>query len=87
MCSIGYNVDNKPTLRWREGDQIYWHGSAASRFLEAVDKSDVCVTVSIIDGLVLARSAFNWNVNHRSVMIFGQATRITDPDENVRRPW
>ena len=68
-----------PTLQWREGDRIYWHGSAASRMIKAVEGAEVCLTVSAIDGLVMARSAFNFNVNHRSVMVFGRPSRVTDP--------
>jgi uncharacterized protein len=83
LCHIGYVVDGKPfvtpTLQWREGDRIYWHGSAASRMIEACLKSEICLTVSTIDGLVMARSAYNFNVNHRSVMVFGKPEAITDP--------
>jgi len=82
MCSVGYVFDGKPvvtpTMQWRDGNRIFWHGSSASRMLRAVESQEVCVNVSITDGLVLARSAYNYNLNHRSVMIFGQAEKITD---------
>lgn len=85
MCSVGYVHEGKPvvtpTMQWREGDRIFWHGSSASRMLRATESHDVCVCVSICDGLVLARSAYNYNLNHRSVMVFGKAEKISDPDE------
>lgn len=73
-----------PTLQWREGDRVFWHGAAKGRMMQATEGADVCLTVSILDGLVLARSAFNFNVNHRSVMVFGKAEAVTDPKEKVR---
>jgi nitroimidazol reductase NimA-like FMN-containing flavoprotein (pyridoxamine 5'-phosphate oxidase superfamily) len=82
MCHVGYVVNGKPvvtpTAYWRHGDDIYWHGSAASRMLNTVDGAEVCVTVSHLDGLVVARSAFHQSVNYRSVMIFGQAQVLAD---------
>lgn len=87
LCNIGYVYKGSPfvtpTFQWREGDRVYWHGSAASRMLETVEETDVCMTVSLVDGLVLARSAFNYNINHRSVMIFGKPTKVTDPEEKA----
>lgn len=84
-CHVGYVHDGKPvvtpTLQWRDGDRLFWHGSSASRMIRATETQEVCVCVSLIDGLVLARSAFNYNLNHRSVMVFGTAEKITDPDE------
>jgi len=73
-----------PTLQWREGDRVYWHGANNGRMMRATEGADVCLTVSILDGLVLARSAFNFNVNHRSVMVFGKAEAVTDREEKVR---
>jgi nitroimidazol reductase NimA-like FMN-containing flavoprotein (pyridoxamine 5'-phosphate oxidase superfamily) len=85
MCSVGYVFDGKPvvtpTMQWRDGNRIFWHGSSASRMLRAVASHEVCVCVSIVDALVLARSAYNYNLNHRSVMVFGEATQITDDQE------
>ncbi len=62
-----------PTLQWREADHIYWHGSSASRMLETCIDADVCVTVTMIDAMVMARSAFNHSCNYRSVMVMGKA--------------
>ncbi len=85
VCNVAYVHEGRPivtpTLQWRDGDRIYWHGSAASRMLRAVEGQEVCVTVSLFDGLVLARSAYNYNINHRSVMIFGKAEMVSDPEE------
>jgi nitroimidazol reductase NimA-like FMN-containing flavoprotein (pyridoxamine 5'-phosphate oxidase superfamily) len=68
-----------PTAYWREGDHLYFHGSAASRMLRSLERDGVrcCVTVTHTDGLVLARSAFNHSMNYRSAMIFGTARPLT----------
>lgn len=86
ICHVGYLIEDRPvvtpTAYWREGDAIYWHGSAASRMLRTLEKGgEVCVTVTILDGLVLARSAFHHSMNYRSVVILGQARLVTDPAE------
>lgn len=85
LCHVGYVIDGAPyvtpTLHWREGERVYWHGSAASRFLRKVDGRPVCLTVSLMDGYVLARSAFNHSVNYRSAMVFGTARAVEDDDE------
>jgi nitroimidazol reductase NimA-like FMN-containing flavoprotein (pyridoxamine 5'-phosphate oxidase superfamily) len=84
-CHVAYVHEGKPvvtpTMQWRDGGRVFWHGSSASRMIRATEAHDVCLCVSIIDGLVLARSAYNYNLNHRSVMVFGVAQRITDPEE------
>jgi len=89
ICNVGYVFNGKPvvtpTLQWREGRHIYWHGSSASRMLENCDGADVCVSVSIIDSFVMARSAFNHSCNYRSVMAFGRAFKVTDPAEKEMR--
>ena len=89
ICNVGYVFKGSPyvtpTLQWREDDRIYWHGSSASRMLEACENAQVCVTVSIIDGFVMARSAFNHSCNYRSVMVFGTAVKVTDPAEKEMR--
>ena len=89
VAHVGYVVGGQPfvtpTLQWREGDRVYWHGSAASRMLGAADGADVCVTVTLIDGIVLARSAFHHSVNYRSVMLIGRASLVTDPAEKEAR--
>ena len=77
LAHVGYVFDGQPyvtpTLQWREGDRVFWHGSSASRMLESSEGADVCVTVTLMDGLVLARSAFHHSANYRSVMIVGRA--------------
>ena len=90
ICHVGYLIEGKPvvtpTAYWREGDAIYWHGSAASGMLRALEKgADVCVTVTILDGLVLARSAFHHSLNYRSVMMFGRAHKVEDQDRKRAR--
>jgi nitroimidazol reductase NimA-like FMN-containing flavoprotein (pyridoxamine 5'-phosphate oxidase superfamily) len=73
-----------PTIHWREGDELYFHGSAASRMLRTLKSGvEACVTVTLVDGLVLARSAFHHSMNYRSVVIFGEA-RVVEGDEKVR---
>src|SRR6185295_11413603 len=78
ICHVGFVVDGRPvaipTGYGRVGDRLIIHGSQASRMLRAVGQGiDVCVTVTLIDGLVLARSAFHHSMNYRSVMVFGRA--------------
>jgi uncharacterized protein len=89
QCVVSYVFNGAPyatpTLQWREGSHIYWHGSSASRMLEACENAEVCLNVTILDGYVLARSAFNHSCNYRSVMAFGTAYKITDPDEKIAR--
>ena len=90
LCHIAYVVDGQPyctpTLFWREGDRLYWHGSSASRMLRDQSEGEpVCVTVSHLDGLVLARSGFNHSVDYRSAMAFGHARVVDDPDEKIAR--
>lgn len=89
MCTVGYVFNGKPvvtpTLQWREGNHIYWHGSAASRMLETSEAADVCVNVTLFDGMVMARSAFNHSCNYRSVMAFGKAYKVEDVAEKEAR--
>jgi nitroimidazol reductase NimA-like FMN-containing flavoprotein (pyridoxamine 5'-phosphate oxidase superfamily) len=86
LCHIGYVIDGKPyvtpTLFWRDRDRLFWHGSAASRMLR-IERTgiSVCVTVSHLDGLVAARSAFRHSLNYRSVMVFGTAAAVADDAE------
>jgi len=89
LCHVGYVIDGQPfvtpTCYWREGNRVYWHGSAASRMIRAQEKGiPVCFTVSHLDGLVLARSGFHHSVNYRSVMLLGEAQAIDDDDEMMR---
>jgi len=67
-----------PTFFWREGDRVYWHGHSAGRMFKVLEQQDICLTVSLLDGLVVARSAFNFNCNYRSVMLLGRAELIRD---------
>jgi nitroimidazol reductase NimA-like FMN-containing flavoprotein (pyridoxamine 5'-phosphate oxidase superfamily) len=88
VCHVGFAVDQKPyvipTSYWRIEDTLYIHGSAASRMLRALEGGlDVCVTVTLVDGLVLARSAFHHSVNYRSVVAFGRATVVSDAREKM----
>lgn len=86
ICHVGFVVDGQPyvipTGFARVGDHLYIHGSAASRMLRAIAGGlDVCVTVTLIDGLVLARSAFHHSMNYRSVVVLGKAVVVEDPAE------
>lgn len=85
LCHVGYVIGGAPyvtpTIHWREGNRLYWHGSAASRFLRQAEAMPVCLTVSLMDGYVLARSAYNHSVNYRSAMAFGTARKIEDAAE------
>ena len=88
FCHIGYVIDGRPyvipTLFWRAGERLYWHGSSASRMLRAQSAGiPVCVTVSYVDGLVLARSAFRHSLNYRAVMAFGTAVMVADDSEKA----
>ena len=82
ICQIGYAMDGEPrvlpTVFWRTGDAVYWHGSRQSGALRAMAGREVCFTVTLLDGLVLARSAFHHSANYRSVMVFGRAEVIED---------
>lgn len=85
-CHVGFVHDGAPvvvpTLHVRVDDRLYLHGSPLSRMLSALaDGVEVCLTVTLIDGLVLARSAFDHSVNYRSVMVFGRARPVDDPAE------
>lgn len=89
MCHIAYVIDGQPyctpTIHWRDRTRLYWHGSSASRMLRAQKGGvPVCVTVTHLDGLVMARSAFNHSANYRSAMCFGLAEIIEDADEKTR---
>jgi uncharacterized protein len=88
ICHVGFAVDGQPyvipTSYGRSGDTLYIHGSAASRMLRNLDQGlPVCVTVTLLDGLVLARSIFNHSMNYRSVVILGTAKVVQDPEEKL----
>jgi len=88
LCHIGFVVDGQPfvvpTGYGRSGNTLYVHGSAASRMLRTLAAGvEVCVTVTLVDGLVLARSAFHHSMNYRSVVLFGTATLVESPEEKT----
>lgn len=88
ICHVGFVQDGQPfvipTAYGRSGDNLYVHGSAASRMLRRLDEGvPMCVTVTLLDGLVLARSIFNHSMNYRSVVVLGTATAVTDREEKL----
>ena len=88
LCHVGFVVDGQPfvipTSYGRNGDVLYIHGSAASRMLRNLDRGiPVCVTFTLLDGLVLARSVFNHSMNYRSVVILGTAMLVDNPEEKL----
>jgi nitroimidazol reductase NimA-like FMN-containing flavoprotein (pyridoxamine 5'-phosphate oxidase superfamily) len=89
LCHVGFVHEGVPvvipTLYWREDDHVYLHGSAASRMLGSSIDNPICVTVTHLDGLVLARSAFHHSANYRSVVLFGKPEEVTDPREREAR--
>jgi nitroimidazol reductase NimA-like FMN-containing flavoprotein (pyridoxamine 5'-phosphate oxidase superfamily) len=89
VCHLGFVYDARPavvpTLHARVGDEVLIHGSAASRMLRVLATGvEVCLTATLIDGLVLARSAFHHSVNYRSVVLYGTARPLTEPEELER---
>jgi uncharacterized protein len=90
ICHVGYVIEGQPyvtpTAYWREGDHVYWHGSAASRMLRHLEQDvDCCLTVTHLDGLVLARSGFHHSLDYRSAMLYGRAHKVTDPTEKLAK--
>ncbi|HET9407411.1 MAG TPA: pyridoxamine 5'-phosphate oxidase family protein [Candidatus Sulfotelmatobacter sp.] len=88
LCHVGFAVDGQPfvipTSYGRKDASLYIHGSAASRMLRQMKEGvPVCVTVTLLDGLVLARSVFNHSMNYRSVVVLGKATLVDDPQEKL----
>lgn len=88
VCHVGFVSEGRPVViptgYGRQGDQLYIHGSAASRMLRTLREGvDVCVTVTLVDGLVLARSSFHHSMNYRSVVVFGRARLVEDEDEKM----
>jgi nitroimidazol reductase NimA-like FMN-containing flavoprotein (pyridoxamine 5'-phosphate oxidase superfamily) len=85
VAHVGLATDDGPVvipmLYARDGDRLILHGSPASRLLRGARGVEVCATVTLVDGLVLARSAFHHSVNYRSVVVIGRATPVTDPDD------
>jgi uncharacterized protein len=88
LCHVGFVADGQPFVipmsYGRKDDDLYIHGSAASRMLRHMkDGVPVCLTVTLLDGLVLARSVFNHSMNYRSVVVLGRATLLEDPAEKI----
>ena len=90
LCHAGFVVDGQPfvipTSYGRKDASLYIHGSAASRMLRQMQKDDgvpICITVTLLEGLVLARSIFNHSMNYRSVVVLGKATLVDDPEEKL----
>lgn len=88
VCHVGLVTDGQPfvipTLYARVGDELLLHGSVASRLVRHVRTGEpICVTVTEVDGLVLARSAFETSMNYRSVVVLGRGREVTDPDERL----
>jgi hypothetical protein len=89
VCHVGFAIDTQPfvipTMFARVGDFLYFHGSGASRMLRGLSSGlPVCITVTLLDGLILARSVFNHSMNYRSVVALGHAALIDDPAEKLR---
>jgi nitroimidazol reductase NimA-like FMN-containing flavoprotein (pyridoxamine 5'-phosphate oxidase superfamily) len=85
LAHVGYVIDGQPfvtpTAFWRDGRKLYWHGAVAARMLNSLaDGAPACVAVSLLDGFVLAPSGFKHSINYRSVMAFGRARLIADPE-------
>ena len=89
ICHVGFITDGDPyvipTIHARDEDTIYFHGSPASRMLRLMKKgADVCVTTTIVDGIVAARSAFHHSMNYRSAVVLGTARLVDDDEERLR---
>jgi uncharacterized protein len=89
ICHVGFVVDGSPvvipTIHTRIGETLYFHGSGASRMLRSLrDGVDACVTVTILDGLVMARSAFHHSMNYRSVVVLGKGREVVEREEKLR---
>ena len=89
ICHLGFVVRGQPfvipTIHARDGDVLYIHGSPGSRMLRnAKEGVDLCVTVTLLDGLVLARSVYNHSMNYRSAVVLGRAREVTDREEKLR---
>jgi len=89
LAHVGFCLDGQPfvipTLYGRVGERLYLHGSAASRMLRELETGvAACVTVTLVDGLVLSRSAFDHSMNYRSIVAFGTARKVVDPEQKVK---
>lgn len=88
VCNVAFQSDGVvhaiPTIHWREGEYLYIHGAKGSRMIKALMLSEVCITITLVDGLVLARSAMHHSMNYRSAVIYGRFEPITDAEEKQR---
>lgn len=88
VAHVGYVLDGAPvvtpTLQWRVGDRVYWHGSSASRMQKKANGWPVCLTVTLTDAMLLARSGLEHSVNFRSVMVFGEAQEVTGTEAKTQ---
>jgi uncharacterized protein len=89
ICHIGFVADGVPVVlpsnHWRDGDNLYFHGSTVSRRLKTMrEGAEVCVSITLVDGWVLGRSAMNHSMNYRSVVVFGRALPVDDRAEKAR---
>ncbi len=88
ICTVAFQIDGAvhaiPTIHWREGNHLYIHGAKASRMLKALTEGEACVTIALVDGLVLARSAMHHSMNYRSVVIYGRFEPVVDAQAKAR---
>lgn len=88
LAHVGFVVDGQPRVLpmtyGRDADVLYLHGAVANAMLRAATDAEICVTITLLDGLVLARSAFNHSMNYRSVVLLGRAARVDDDAEKRR---
>jgi hypothetical protein len=86
-CTVGYIIDGRPyvtpTAHWRDGDRVFWHGSTASRFVRSVVGQEACLSVHLLDGLILARSGFEHSMNYRSATLFGRVEAVADEHKSA----
>lgn len=88
VCTVAFQHEGSvhaiPTVHWRAGDHLYIHGARASRMQKALTAGQACVTIALVDGLVLARSAMHHSMNYRSVVIYGRFETVDDPAHKMR---
>ncbi len=89
VCHIGFSINDQPfvipTCYGRKEDEIFFHGSKGSRMLEHIKTGvEICITITLLDGIVLSRSAFHHSINYRSVVLFGNAKELTNPKEKTK---
>ncbi len=86
-CHVAFVMDGQPyiipTLHAREGDTLLLHGSSASRMIRHAEANPLCVTMTLVDGIVLARSAFHHSINYRSAVLFGNGEAVSDPEQKM----